>query len=213
MNSRRVEGRRRREPHPLAPMRQQLLRAWIFSAVRAGYPWSHRRWRGSRRGRRFDEACKHAYETNNGIAFHQADVAKLEASKVDEWFGDATVRVLAGCAPCQPFSNYALRYQKDEKVEDDERWSLSITSARLVEELLPDIVTMENVPTVTKHSVFKDFKAHAGAARLRGLGRRHRLRRVRPPAAPPPHRASRVARTAKSSCASLTRRRAERSRT
>lgn len=106
-----------------------------------------------------DEACKHPYEANHdGIEFHQADVAKLDASKVDEWFGDATVRVLAGCAPCQPFSNYALRYQKEKDVEDDARWILLNHFGRLVEELMPDIVTMENVPTVTKHAVFKNFK-------------------------------------------------------
>lgn len=110
----------------------------------------------------FDKACEHPYTANHkGIEFHTADVAKLEASTVKEWFGDATVRVLAGCAPCQPFSNYALRYQKEEdgnKTEDDERWGLLNHFGRLVEQILPDVVTMENVPTVTKHSVFTDFK-------------------------------------------------------
>lgn len=112
-----------------------------------------------RAGVDFEDACRHPYETNHeGIAFHQADVAELEASTVAEWFGQAKVRVLAGCAPCQPFSTYALRYQKDEKVEDDQRWSLLNHFGRLVRELLPDIVTMENVPTVTRHSVFANFK-------------------------------------------------------
>jgi DNA (cytosine-5)-methyltransferase 1 len=110
----------------------------------------------------FEEACKHPYEANHeGIEFHQADVAELQSSKLDGWFGDARVRVLAGCAPCQPFSNYALRYQKQEdgiSIEDDERWSLLNHFGRLVAATMPDIVTMENVPTVTKHSVFKNFK-------------------------------------------------------
>lgn len=107
----------------------------------------------------FEEACRHPYEANHpGIEFHQADVAELEASTVAAWFGDARVRVLAGCAPCQPFSTYALRYQKDEKVEHDRRWSLLNHFGRLVRELLPDVVTMENVPTVTRHAVFKNFK-------------------------------------------------------
>ncbi len=111
----------------------------------------------------FDDACKFPYEANHpGITFHGGDVAKLDADTVREWFGSAKVCVLAGCAPCQPFSNYALRYQKEEEgnnVEDDERWSLLNHFGRLVEELMPDIVTMENVPTVTKHSVFENFKA------------------------------------------------------
>ncbi len=111
-----------------------------------------------RAGVDFEEACRHPYESNhNGVVFYQADVADLQASTVADWFGGARVRVLAGCAPCQPFSTYALRYQKDERVEDDQRWSLLNHFGRLVGQLLPDIVTMENVPTVTKHSVFKDF--------------------------------------------------------
>ncbi len=110
----------------------------------------------------FEEACRHPYEANHeGIVFHQTDVAELEASTLDGWFGNAKIRVLAGCAPCQPFSNYALRYQKEEEgnnVENDDRWSLLNHFGRLVEETTPDIVTMENVPTVIKHSVFTSFK-------------------------------------------------------
>jgi DNA (cytosine-5)-methyltransferase 1 len=113
-----------------------------------------------RAGVDFERACRHPYEFNHqGVEFHLADVAELEASTVSRWFGDATVRVLAGCAPCQPFSTYALRYQKTERVEDDQRWSLLSHFGRLVGELLPEIVTMENVPSVMRHSVFKQFKS------------------------------------------------------
>lgn len=104
----------------------------------------------------FDEACEHPYSANHeGIAFHQHDVARLPASKLEEWFGDASVRVLAGCAPCQPFSSYSQRYE----TVGTERWGLLNHFARLIKELQPDIVTMENVPTVTKHKVFDDFIA------------------------------------------------------
>jgi DNA (cytosine-5)-methyltransferase 1 len=112
-----------------------------------------------RAGVDFEEACRHPYEANHqGLEFHRADVAELSAGTVDRWFGNAAVRVLAGCAPCQPFSTYALRYQKQERVEDDQRWSLLNHFARLVRELKPEIVTMENVPTVKRHTVFKAFK-------------------------------------------------------
>lgn len=100
-----------------------------------------------------DEACQHPYEANNPSTFHSLDVAKLKGSKLDEWFGDATVRVLAGCAPCQPFSSYSQRYE----TVGTERWGLLNHFARLVKEVKPDIVTMENVPTVTKHTVFEEF--------------------------------------------------------
>lgn len=107
-----------------------------------------------------DPRCKHPYEANHdGIVFHAADVADLDASKVEEWFGDAAVRVLAGCAPCQPFSNYARRYRRGKGVEDDERCGLLDHFGRLIQELMPDIVTMENVPTITKHSAFRNLKS------------------------------------------------------
>lgn len=119
-----------------------------------------------RAGVDFEDACRHPYVANHaGVIFHQGDVAELEASAVAEWFGEAKVRVLAGCAPCQPFSTYALRYQKEDKVEEDQRWSLLNHFGRLVRDLLPDIVTMENVPTVTRHSVFENFRRT-----LEGLG-------------------------------------------
>lgn len=102
-----------------------------------------------------DEACKYPYETNNGGKFHALDVANLRSSDLAAWFGDAQVRVLAGCAPCQPFSTYSQRYE----TVGTERWSLLNHFARLIRELQPEIVTMENVPTVTKHSVFDDFVA------------------------------------------------------
>jgi DNA (cytosine-5)-methyltransferase 1 len=109
-----------------------------------------------------DETCKHPFEANNQARFYARDVASLTSEDLKEWWGDAEVRVLAGCAPCQPFSSYSQRYTS--KKEDDQRyvrkdgqWGLLRHFARLVEETEPDVVTMENVPTVLKHEVFADF--------------------------------------------------------
>lgn len=101
-----------------------------------------------------DEACRYPYEANNHSArFHLRDVASLEASEVESWFGSTSVRVLAGCAPCQPFSSYAQRYD----TKGTKRWSLLDHFARLVEEVQPEIVIMENVPAVRRHEVFDNF--------------------------------------------------------
>jgi DNA (cytosine-5)-methyltransferase 1 len=109
-----------------------------------------------------DEACEHPYTANHDdVAFHKRDVATLKGSEVQTWFGDASIRVLAGCAPCQPFSSYSQRYD----TIGTERWRLLNHFGRLVQEVQPDIVTMENVPTVTRHAVFDDF-----VATLRDLG-------------------------------------------
>ena len=103
-----------------------------------------------------DKACRHPYEANHqGIEFRQQDVAKLEAAEITQWFGQGTVRVLAGCAPCQPFSGYSNRYD----TVGTERWRLLNHFGRLVSQVRPDIVTMENVSTITRHKVFDDFVA------------------------------------------------------
>lgn len=102
----------------------------------------------------FDKKCAYPYSANHPeTRFFERDVAKLAASEVASWYGDASIRVLAGCAPCQPFSSYAQRYE----TVGTERWGLLNHFARLTRKIRPDIVTMENVPTVTKHKVFDDF--------------------------------------------------------
>lgn len=60
-----------------------------------------------------------------------------------------------GCAPCQPFSTYSLRYTK--KGPKDEKWKLLYYFRDLVKEIKPDIISMENVPQLVKKEVFKDF--------------------------------------------------------
>jgi len=102
-----------------------------------------------------DDACRHPYEKNNKATFHKRDVADVTPAEIKRLFGDAPIRVLAGCAPCQPFSSYAQRYE----TIGTERWGLLSHFARLVKGVLPDIVTMENVPDVKKHQVFRDFVA------------------------------------------------------
>jgi DNA (cytosine-5)-methyltransferase 1 len=108
-----------------------------------------------------DEACRHPYTTNNAALFINEDVARFLPKQLNELFGDAEIRVLAGCAPCQPFSTYAQRYD----VTGSPRWGLLYQFARLIKGTRPDLVTMENVPSVAKHAVFDDF-----IAALKGMG-------------------------------------------
>ena len=101
-----------------------------------------------------DPACQYPYEANNQAKFIERDVSKLASSELMDLFGSAKLKILAGCAPCQPFSTYAQRYESDGK---NGRWGLLYHFARLVKETHPDVITMENVPTVVKHQVFHDF--------------------------------------------------------
>lgn len=102
-----------------------------------------------------DPACRFPYETNNRQArFIEKDVSKLTVEELENLFGDSKIKILAGCAPCQPFSTYAQRYEIDGR---QGRWGLLYEFARLAEGSKPGIITMENVPTVAKHEVFHDF--------------------------------------------------------
>lgn len=100
-----------------------------------------------------DEGCKHAYETNNVAQFVQADVADIGADQVADWLSGGTVGILAGCAPCQPFSN--LNNGEDSSERDD--WRLLRSFGNIVEETKPELIVMENVSEVRNQPVYSDF--------------------------------------------------------
>lgn len=103
-----------------------------------------------------DATCRYAYEKNNNALFVQKSVTELEDGEINKYFNDASVKVLAGCAPCQPFSSYT-NTDRSEKKTKDHRWPLLYSFAKQIQLSAPDIVTMENVPRVINHKVFKDF--------------------------------------------------------
>lgn len=102
------------------------------------------------------ESCRFAYEHNNKAQFINQSVPDLAAADIHPHLADADYTLLAGCAPCQPFSTYA-RTTKSKLSGIDERRDLLSSFARLVSEVKPDFVTMENVPGLMEQSVFKSF--------------------------------------------------------
>lgn len=102
-----------------------------------------------------DPACEYPFESNIGAPFLLRDVAELTADSLEPLWVRGAARLLAGCAPCQPFSPY--RRGVDTTAED--QWPLLDHFGRLVEQTLPELVTMENVPRIKSAQVFKDFTA------------------------------------------------------
>jgi DNA (cytosine-5)-methyltransferase 1 len=101
-----------------------------------------------------DDACEFPYEHNNpGAKFHDVSVTDLTGEQLAAHYPEGHVRILVGCAPCTPFSKYTQGLDK----KADKKWGLLQQFARLVRELKPDIVSMENVPELQRHSVFDDF--------------------------------------------------------
>lgn len=109
-----------------------------------------------------EESCRYAYESNNeGAKFINRDVSKLTSEEVSSLYPKGHIKLLAGCAPCQPFSTYS----QGRDAKEDKKWPLLYAFSRLIREVEPELVTMENVPDVTKHKVYHDF-----VSELEGLG-------------------------------------------
>ena len=102
-----------------------------------------------------DASCRYAYERNNDAKFIERDVGVLNGNEVNRWFVKGEPRILVGCAPCQPFSTYSQN-------RPDAKWRLLAEFGRLVNEVRPDVVSMENVPRLISFRqgrLFKQFIA------------------------------------------------------
>lgn len=103
-----------------------------------------------------DPACEFPYAHNNKPAkFKQRSVTKTTGHELNQLFEPGKAKVLVGCAPCQPFSTYS----QGKTNPADERWSLLDAFLALVQETQPVVVSLENVPGLRKHDVFKRFTA------------------------------------------------------
>lgn len=101
-----------------------------------------------------DPACEYPFSANNDAEFLLKPVEELDVKDLARVFRNAGIRLLAGCAPCQTFSTY-----NQKAPPDDKRWWLLLQFARLVMEISPELVTMENVPRLRDRDVFKRFLA------------------------------------------------------
>jgi len=108
-----------------------------------------------RAGYDIDASCRFAYEHNNpGSKFFLKSVADLTGLEMEEHFAtDSSFKILVGCAPCQPFS----KYTQGQDTRKDAKWRLLQHFGRLSASVLPDVVSMENVPELSRHKVFDVF--------------------------------------------------------
>ncbi|GAB1420554.1 DNA cytosine methyltransferase [Anaerolineales bacterium] len=103
-----------------------------------------------------DISCKYPYEANNtGAVFYAMDLIEEPIENVERLFPKDDVRVLVGCAPCQPFSSNARA-----KRRNDDKWKLVPRFADIIEQIQPTIVSMENVTDLknfNKGQILADF--------------------------------------------------------
>ena len=103
-----------------------------------------------------DDSCKYAYEKNVGAKFLSMDIAEFRGEEIKKtyWTGNEQIKILVGCAPCQPFSPHA---NKGKNKENSNKWYLLDEFKRLIDETDPAIVSMENVPNLANQKVFDNF--------------------------------------------------------
>lgn len=103
-----------------------------------------------------DGTCQYAYEHNNEAPFFNQDIKTVTGEQIKSLYSKNAIKVLAGCAPCQPFSS--MSHSKKEK--DPNKYDLLYEFGRLIRDVKPDIVTMENVSQIVSFKlkpVFPDF--------------------------------------------------------
>lgn len=101
-----------------------------------------------------DGSCEYAYTRNNHCQFIKENIEEVTGKEIKALLRGADIKILVGCAPCQPFSSH----QKDKKHRSRHKdWKLLYHFSRLVKEARPHIVSMENVPEIKNETVFDDF--------------------------------------------------------
>jgi len=110
-----------------------------------------------------NSSCKYAFEENVKGKFIDSDITDVNPQELKNNFWDNNdVKILVGCAPCQPFSTLTNNV-KDK--EQSERWGLLNVFIKIIEKTNPTIVSMENVTNLSNKQIFTDF-----VIRLRELG-------------------------------------------
>ncbi len=99
-----------------------------------------------------DPSCEYPYTANNRASFLLRPVEELDPDELLDAYPKESIGLLAGCAPCQTFSTYNQKADPSDK-----RWWLLKEFSKLVLDIEPELVTMENVPRLQKESVFSDF--------------------------------------------------------
>jgi DNA (cytosine-5)-methyltransferase 1 len=88
-----------------------------------------------------DGQAEYAYKTNNpGARFLLWDLSHRNSRSIERLFRPGKLRLLAGCAPCKPFSKLT------NGIKNHNDWDLLDYFGRFVKGIVPDLVTMENVP-------------------------------------------------------------------
>lgn len=102
-----------------------------------------------------DKYAVRAYRMNHSkTKVIENDIRKVSTDEIIAALNGQPLHLLAGCPPCQGFSS-VRRLNRKQNVRDD-RNALILEYLRLVKELKPLTIMMENVPGLISYYLFKD---------------------------------------------------------
>ncbi|MBZ5678256.1 MAG: DNA cytosine methyltransferase [Acidobacteriia bacterium] len=111
-----------------------------------------------------DVRCKETYERNNRPAqFYERDIYDISAADVWKALDSRRTNdlLIAGCAPCQPFSKHQRSSGRASGVKAGQRnpdATLLEAFSRLVEAIRPAQILIENVPGLAKVKGFSTYR-------------------------------------------------------
>lgn len=98
-----------------------------------------------------DSSCQYGYEANNKSKFIHKNIADVTSSELNKLYHNDKIKVLIGCAPCQPYSGLNKKKGKGRDKTPLEKF------AELVEDIKPTIVSMENVRGLANTKKYPEF--------------------------------------------------------
>lgn len=81
------------------------------------------------------------------------DIRKIDIKDILRFTPEKSIDLVAGCPPCQGFSN--IRTRNKGNIIEDERNTLILEFLRIIEGIRPKFLIMENVPGVINYHYFK----------------------------------------------------------
>lgn len=103
----------------------------------------------------YDEATVSTYKENHPeTRVINKDIREVTSNEIISSLKGAKVDLIAGCPPCQGFSNIKTLNGKNKLI--DERNELINDYVRIVEALTPPLIMMENVPGIVEYELFNN---------------------------------------------------------